>query len=171
MTIGTLPSETNTIVFLNIVCNQLYSLCILAGFLFLPRGYMLVGTLATLFVGPALVLLLLGSVGLILLAFAIYPISSVLTMWTVFFLTSRLAQVLGRYLGLDQDKDGDCDLLDLLHYAAATKLGIRLGLPQLYRMLHESTMDPFKEIHRRLDEIQNSTRSLDNSLNSAKKNG
>jgi hypothetical protein len=62
-------------------------------------------------------------------------------------------------------------MLDLLHYAASTKWGSRLGLPQLYRMLHESTMDPFKEIHRRLDEIQNSTRSLDVSLNSAKKNG
>jgi hypothetical protein len=169
MTIGQLPNEANTIVMLNIICNLLYSLGILIGFVYLPRTYMLIGTLATLFIGPALVLLLLGSLALILIAFSVYPITSVLSMWTFFFLTSKVAQVLGRHLGLDQDKDGDCDMLDILHYAASTKWGMQLGLPKLYKMLHESTMDPFQAIHRRLDEIQDSTRSLDESLNSPKK--
>ena len=169
MTVGTFPNEENTIVFLNLVCNLLYGISILAGFIFLPRGKMLIGTLATLFVGPAMVLLLLGSVGLLLAAFALYPVTSVFSMWLFFFLKSQLAQVLGRKLGLDRDSDGDCDSLDLLHCAASTKWGILLGLPKLHKILHESMMDPFQEIYRRLDELQHGMQSLDNSLHSVKK--
>jgi hypothetical protein len=166
MTVGKLPNEEATIVFLNMVCNLLYGISILAGFRFLPRGGMLIGTLVTLFVGPALVLILLGAAVLMLAAFAVYPVTSVFSIWVSFFLTSQLAQVMGRRLGLDHDGDGDVDMLDLLHYAASTKWGKILGLSKLHKMLHESTMNPFQEIHRRLDEIQHSTRSLDISLKS-----
>lgn len=169
MTVGTFPNKENTIVFLNLVCNLLYGISILAGFIYLPRGKILIGTLATLFVGPALVLILLGSVGLILAAFAVYPVTSVSSMWLFFFLKSQMAQVLGRKLGLDHDSDGDCDSLDLLHCVASTKWGSLLGLPKLHKILHESMMDPFQEIYRRLDEIQHGIKSLDMSLNKAKK--
>lgn len=165
MTIGTMPNEENTIFLLNILCNLLYATSILIGFLLLPRGTMLIGTLVTLFVGPVLVLILLGSAALIVAAFAVYPMASVLSMWLFFFLTSQMAQVICRKLGLDRDKDGVCNLLDLLHFAASTKWGTMIGLPQLYHLLHESTKDPFQEIHRRLDGIERSTKSLDQNLN------
>jgi hypothetical protein len=160
MTIGKLPDERSTIIFLNMLCNILYGVAVLAGFLFLPRGYMLIGTALTIFIGPALILVLLGAVVLILVVFALYPVISVSSMLVFFFLTSQIAQVMGRRLGLDHDKDGDVDMLDLLSYAASTKWGKVLGLPKLHRMLNESMMDPFQEIHRRLDEIQRSTRTL-----------
>jgi len=168
MTVGKLPDEKSTIILINMVCNLLYALSILLGFLFLPRGYMLVGTAVTLFVGPALILILLGTVALMLVAFAIYPVISVFSMWVLFFLTSHLAQVLGRRLGLDHDGDGDVDMLDVLSYAASTKWGQWIGLPKLHKMLNESSMDPFQEINRRLDEIQDSTQALGNGRRSTK---
>jgi tetrahydromethanopterin S-methyltransferase subunit G len=123
---------------------------------------MLVCTLLTLFVGPALVFVILGSAILVLAAFAVYPIISVMVIWLGFFFTSQLAQAIGRKLGLDKDKDGDVDFLDVLHYAAySTQWGKSIGLPKLYKMLNDSTMDPFREIHRRLDEIQHNMDSVD----------
>ena len=86
MTVGKLPNEETFVVSLNMICNLLYGVAILVGFLLLPRGFMLLGTLATIFVGPALVLILLGSTALVAAAFALYPVASVLTLWLFFFL-------------------------------------------------------------------------------------
>lgn len=154
MTIGKLPDEASFVTMLNMVCNLLYSLAVLGGFVFLPRGYMLVGAVVTLFIGPALILILIGILAVSLAAFTVYPMASVATMWLVFFLTSQLAQVLGRKLGLDQDKDGDVDWLDFVHYLGNTTVGKYIGLDKLHQMLKDANMDPFQEIHRRLDEIE-----------------
>jgi len=158
MTIGKLPDQQTFVVALNMICNLLYCTCILFGFLLLPRGYMLFGTLATLLVGPALILILLGTVGLLAIGFCLYPMASVISMWLVFFLSSQLFQVLGRKLGLDADEDGDVDFLDLLHCAARTKWGQWIGLPKLHEALNQASMDPFQEIKKRLDAIHNDTR-------------
>jgi hypothetical protein len=160
MTIGTLPNEENTIVFLSTICNTLYGLSVLFGFLFLPRGPMLVATLCTLWLGPALVLLLLGCVGAVVAAFALYPIASVTVMLAWFFLTSKIAQTLGKRYGLDHDKDGDVDWLDCLHFFAETDLGTSIGLMRLHDLLNSATQDPFQEIHHRLNEIDRNTREI-----------
>jgi hypothetical protein len=124
MTIGHLPEEHSMIALINVICNVLYGIFVVCGFWFLPRGVMLFGTLATLYVGPALVLVLLGSIGLALAAFAFYPVTSVVVVWLFFFSTSHLAQAIGRRLGLDFDGDGDIDFLDILHVAATTRWGV-----------------------------------------------
>lgn len=167
MTVGKLPDEPTFIVFLNYICNVLYGLAILSGFLVLPRGPMLMATILTIFTGPALVLVLLGCMVAMMAAFAMYPVLSVLTLWMFFFLTSQLAQVIGRRLGLDHDGDGDVDFLDLLSYAASTKWGKLLGIPIMHSMLNEATGDPFQEIRRRLDEIQESTSQITLAANTA----
>jgi hypothetical protein len=48
-------------------------------------------------------------------AFAVYPVQSVLFLWTWFSLTSQVAQALGKYLGIETDKDGDVHMLDFLY--------------------------------------------------------
>jgi hypothetical protein len=156
MTFGTkLPNEQDSIIMLNMLCNILYSLSILLGFVFLPRGIMLLLTLVTLLIGPALVLFLLGCLAMIVVAFSLFPMRSVMCLWLYFFLTSKVAQILGRRLGLDHDGDGDVDLLDILHYASTTRWGKTFGiLPKLHDLLNRSAMDPFQAIHRRLDQIQ-----------------
>jgi energy-coupling factor transporter transmembrane protein EcfT len=161
MLYGAIPSEAAVIVLLNTLCNLLYCGTVLLCFIFLPHGYVLLATtLVTVLVGPALALVVLAVLGGIVVAFALYPLTSVLFLWTVFFLTSHCAQVLGKSLGLDVDKDGNVDLMDLLHYLATKPLGRAVGLPRLYRLLKESSLNPFDQINRRLDELQQSTRSL-----------
>ena len=160
MTIGALPNEQNTIVLLSTVCNLLYGLCVLFGFLFLPRGPMLFATLATLWVGPALVLILLGTTAALLAAFALYPITSVAVMCTWFFVTSRMAQTLGKRWGLDSDNDGDVDWLDVLHVFAKTDFGQSLGMMKLHDILNQANQDPFQEIHHKLNDIDRHTKEL-----------
>ena len=77
---------------------------------------MLIITLLTLYLGPAIVLIVIGLFGASIAAFAVYPVHSVLFPWTWFFLTSQIAQALGKYLGLDRDKDGDVDMLDFVFF-------------------------------------------------------
>jgi hypothetical protein len=153
MTGRKLPDERSTIAFISTVCNVLYGICVWFGFMFLDRTYMLLGTLLTLYVGPAIILVFLGFVGGALAAFAVYPIVSVLVMWILFFLSSQIAQTLGKYLGCDSDDDGEIDYLDLLHWAASKRLGKLLGIPAVYKFLNKLQTDPFVEMHKRLDRI------------------
>jgi hypothetical protein len=163
MIVGKLPDEHSAILLLSTLCNVLYGMFVVVGFLFLPRGFMLFGTLATLYFGPAMVLILLGSIGVAFAAFALYPITSVVGVWCFFFLISPLAQTIGRKLGLDHDKDGDVDFLDILHLVSETRWGKAIGLHKFHDMLNEATRDPFQEIHRRLDEIHASIRQVSSS--------
>jgi hypothetical protein len=72
MTMGKLPNEQSTIALLSTLCNVLYSASIWFGLLLLPMDYMLILTLLTFYVGPAMILLLLGALALTLVAFAVY---------------------------------------------------------------------------------------------------
>lgn len=157
MSVGSLPNEKDTIVLVSTICNVLYGISILIGFLFFRRGPMLMFSIATLWIGPALVLIILGSLGLMLAAFALYPMTSVSVMILFFFLKSQVAQTLGKRFGLDSDQDGDVDWLDLMHVLAKTELGGAIGLLELHDFLHQCKEDPFKEIHRRLDRIHENT--------------
>ena len=157
MTLGKLPDESTFVAVLNVACNFMYCTSILLGFLLLPRNYMLIGTLVTLVVGPALILILIGMVGLLAVSFGLYPIPSVISIWIIFFSTSQMFQVLGRRLGLDVDGDGDVDVLDLLQCAARTSWGRWLGLPKLHHTLNQATINHWQEIKQRLDEILNRT--------------
>lgn len=165
MTIGTLPNETNTIVLLSTLCNILYGISVLFGFLFLPRGPMLLASLATLWIGPGLVLILLGSIACVVAAFAMYPITSVAVMCAVFFLTSKLGQTIGKRLGLDSDGDGDVDWLDVLHFMARTEIGSSVGLMRVHELLNQANQDPFQEIHHRLNDIDQNTKTIGSSRN------
>uniref|UniRef100_A0A7S0ASG7 EF-hand domain-containing protein n=1 Tax=Minutocellus polymorphus TaxID=265543 RepID=A0A7S0ASG7_9STRA len=149
-----LPDERTTIAALSTLSNVLYGCSILIGFLVFPRGTMLIWTLMTLYIGPAFILLFIGAHVALLVAFAMYPVTSVLCIWLWFFFTSQCAQVIGKYLGLDRDKDGDVDVLDLIHYLAQTKPGKYIGLEKLHDKLNKMSMDPFQAIHNRLDRIQ-----------------
>jgi len=157
MTVGSLPSEKTTIVLVSTICNVLYGISILIGFLFFRRGPMLVFSIATLWIGPALVLIILGSLGLMVAAFALYPMASVSVMILFFFMKSQVAQTLGKRFGLDSDQDGDVDWLDLMYVLANTELGESIGLLELHDFLHQCKLDPFKEIHLRLDRIHENT--------------
>lgn len=158
-----LPDEQSTIAMISTVCNVLYGITVFFGFMLLRRDYMLLITILTLYIGPAIVLILIALVGASLAAFALYPVYSVLAMWTFFFLTSQVAQALGKYLGLDADKDGDVDMLDFVYWASTTKVGKFVGLPGIYTMLNECTRDPFQEITRRLDALAEKVQSINNS--------
>lgn len=142
----------------------MYCTTVLVSFLIFPRGLVLFGTLCTIFVGPALALVVLGAIALVIGAFALYPLASVLTMWLIFFLTSQCAQVIGKRLGLDVDEDGDVNMLDLLHFLSNRPFGRAIGLPRLYSILKESSLNPFDQINRRLDDLQQSTRSLGDNI-------
>ena len=160
MALGTsLPDEQSTIAIISTVCNVLYGFLIWGGFIFMRRDYMLVVTMLTLYIGPAIVLVIIGLLGASVAAFAVYPVQSVLFLWTWFFLTSQVAQALGKYLGLDSDKDGDVDMLDFVHWASQTRLGRWIGLPRLYTMLNECSRDPFQEINKRLDALMDKVNS------------
>jgi len=163
MTVGSLPSEKDAIVLVSTLCNVLYCISILIGFIFFRRGPMLAFSIATLWIGPALVLMILGFLGLMVVGFALYPIISVSLMISCFFLTSQLGQTLGVRFGLDSDQDGDVDWLDLIHAMAKTELGKSMGLLKVYEFFHQATQDPFKEIHRRLDSIHENTTEMNNS--------
>lgn len=168
MLVGGLPSEDATIVFLNALCNLLYGISIFVGFLLFPRGYMLVVSLLTLFIGPAVILVAIGVSAGVLVAFTTYPVVSVLVMWTFFFLTSKIAQVLGRKCGLDHDGDGDVDLLDLLHWLAQTRVGRALDLAEVHAMFNDSSLEPLREINRKLLDIQSETQTIGKRLSGRK---
>ena len=149
-----LPDERTTIIALSTLSNVLYGCSVLIGFIVFPRGQMLIWTLVTLYIGPAFILLFIGAHIALLVAFAMYPVTSVLCIWLWFFCTSQIAQQIGKYWGLDQDKDGDVDVMDLIHYLSQTKLGRYIGLETLHDKLNKMSMDPFQAIHNRLDLIQ-----------------
>lgn len=67
------------------------------------------------YIGPAIVVVIIGLLGASVAAFAVYPVQSVLFLWTWFSLTSQVAQALGKYLGIETDKDGDVHMLDFLY--------------------------------------------------------
>ena len=149
-----LPDERTTIIALSTLSNVLYGCSVLIGFIVFPRGQMLIWTLVTLYIGPAFILLFIGAHIALLVAFAMYPVTSVLCIWLWFFCTSQIAQQIGKYWGLDQDKDGDVDVMDLIHYLSQSKLGRYIGLETLHDKLNKMSMDPFQAIHNRLDLIQ-----------------
>ena len=95
-----------TITILSTICNLLYCVAILLAFLgvgHVSRTTVLVCTLLTIYIGPAIVLIGFAVLLGVLAAFALYPISSVLSIWLWFFLTSQAAQIIGHRLGLDMD--------------------------------------------------------------------
>ena len=158
MMTGYALNKQGTIAFISTTCNVLYGYWILKGFLgsgplgSLPRTRMLLFTLLTLYVGPAMVLLVLGAAGAIVGCFAFYPMRSVMAMWSYFFLTSKAWHALGVRLGLDQDKDGDVDLSDVIKWASMRPWGRALRLHVLHAALNHDD-NPIETILRKLDRL------------------
>lgn len=151
MTIGNLDRET-VVTFVTWSCNVIYGSLVTVGFLVLPRTSMLIFTLLTLYVGPAMVLVVLGCCGGVLAAFALYPVTSVAVVWLVFFVKSKAFQALGLYYGLDADKDGDVDWLDVVEVLGRTKIGKVCKLDVLHNALNQK---PFQEeVLAKLHEIE-----------------
>ena len=109
MTLGFVPKQADFVVATSTLCNLLYVMMLVGGFFMLPRTRMLVITLLTFAVGPALVLIATGATGAFLALAAFRPMYTALAIWIVAFLSSRIFQSVAVYLGLDQDNDGDVD--------------------------------------------------------------
>lgn len=146
-------NEESTVLLVSSLCNVLYGIFVLVGFWLLPRERMLLITALTVYIGPALILLFIGGFVLLIVSFALYPVSAVFAVWVWFFLSSHLAQVIGKYLGLDDDEDGNVDILDLLHYFAKMSWGECIGLLKLHAYLKQIRKDPLEEIRERLDDL------------------
>jgi hypothetical protein len=128
-----------TITILSTICNLLYCVAILLAFLgvgHVSRTTVLVCTLLTIYIGPAIVLIGFAALMGVLAAFALYPICSVLSIWLWFFLTSQAAQIIGHRLGLDMDKDGDVDSFDVLAWASKQWWGKYFWLEHVHGVLN-----------------------------------
>lgn len=124
--------EQGTIVALSVVCNVVYCTLMLIGFSSLPREFMIKVGLLTILIGPAVVLLLLAFLGATIVCMALYPGYFVLLIWIIDFVKGELVQRVGKYLGLDQDNDGDVDLEDIFLFFANSSLGRSLGLKEVH---------------------------------------
>lgn len=169
MTIGHF-NEENTILIVSSLCNAFYAILILIGFLILPRERMLIIAALTLYIGPVIILLGLGIGLLIIGCFAFYPVYSVLIIWIWFFFTSQIAQIIGKYLGLDTDDDGNVNILDLLYYCSTTRWGKTIGLHKLHStiMTYTTKTNPFEEIIQRLHQIDQKLSNDENNVTKQK---
>jgi hypothetical protein len=167
LTTGLQLDKQATVALVSTLCNVLYCLLILGGFLgcgplgVLGRQRMLAFTVLSLYVGPALVLIFLAAGGGVLALFALFPMSSVVAITICFFLTSTVANRVGVALGLDQDKDGDVDFADVVKWAALRPWGRALRLDLLHAVLNhvlnersamEQALAKLERIDRKLDE-------------------
>mmetsp|Transcript_13825 Transcript_13825/g.42841 ORF Transcript_13825/g.42841 Transcript_13825/m.42841 type:complete len:286 (-) Transcript_13825:184-1041(-) len=154
LTLGIRYNERSALYVVSTLCNWLYGCAVFWGFVVFPRGRMLAMTALTFPVGPSIVLVLLGGVAGINVAFATRPMASVALLWILWFLPSKIAQKLGLYMGLDADGDGDVDVLDVLAALAATRVGAALRLQALHVFLNRPRPHPFAELFERLDRLE-----------------
>jgi hypothetical protein len=158
---STVFDEETIVLYVSWICNVLYGLLIVLGFWILPRERMLFITIATAYVGPALILIGIGGIFYCITCLALYPLTSISVIWIWFFLTSRLAQLIGLYYGLDSDNDGDVDLFDLLHYLATrTRIGQQLRLHKLHTYFNNRPKNPFDELHDKIDSLTHKINTL-----------
>jgi len=122
----------STVWTLSVVCNVIYCLLMLAGFLVVPRNVMLFVGLFTATIGPALVLVILGTLSVALACMAVYPMWTVMSVWTFFFVQSHFFQRVGILLGLDVNGDGQVDFWDWVDWLASKRVGKMLGLASLH---------------------------------------
>jgi len=115
--------------------NIVYVGLMLYGFARLPANFMLVLGLLTLFIGPLIAgwAMRILAAGFSTAAYA--PVVIIVTAWMVVFLKSALFQTFALALGLDQDRDGDVDGMDVLHWFASTRCGQWLYLADVHRVL------------------------------------
>jgi len=154
MSLGFVPKEADFVAFVSTLCNVLYVCMTLVGFLLLPQDTMLIITVLTFAVGPALVLVMLGAIMAFLALSALYPMVMTTFLCTGFLFSSRLFQVVGKYLGLDQDKDGDVDWLDLVAWASRKPVGQALRLNVLHKVFNTRRNATPEHILERLDQLE-----------------
>ncbi len=167
LTLGYRYDEDTAVYLVASLCNWLYGVFVLWGFAKFSRSRMLVFVALTFPVGPSIVLILLGLLAGLQLCFITNPSASVGTIWVLFFLPSQLAQRIGIYLGLDKDKDGDVDILDLLDCVARTPVGRVLRLNHVHSYLNAPRHNPFDDLVRRLDRIDSKVSAAPGKLNLA----
>lgn len=157
-TFGVSLDERSTVAGVTLLCNFLYVVIVLSLVLVVPRAHWLVGTAATFFVGPAVVLAILGCIVGSLVVFALYPMTSVAAVWLACFLQSRLFQQIGLRLELDVDHDGDVDSMDIVKALAKTRLGRRLKLDAIHQFLNtvqaKTTQARLETIESKIDDIK-----------------
>lgn len=155
--LGIEVDEIKALYFVTFLCNIAYGVLVLVGFLTMPRNKMLWLTAATVLVGPSIILVIVACVAAGLAACALYPRTSVASLWLVFFLQSKAFQAMGKRLNLDHDGDGDVDTWDVLSALAKTKIGALLRLDKAHSFLNSffksSTVDRLESIEQKLDEL------------------
>ena len=154
MTLGFVPKHDDFVIAVSTLCNLLYVMMLVGGFLVMPRDRMLIITVLTFAVGPALVLIAIGATGAFLALAAFRPMYMALAIWIVAFLSSRIFQSVAVYLGLDQDNDGDVDWLDIVAWAATTKAGKALGLDAVHRALNARRNATITCVLERIDKLE-----------------
>mmetsp|Transcript_23679 Transcript_23679/g.71015 ORF Transcript_23679/g.71015 Transcript_23679/m.71015 type:complete len:245 (-) Transcript_23679:29-763(-) len=153
LTLGYRYDEDTAVYVVASLCNWLYGVLVLWGFATYSRSRMLVLVALTFPIGPSIVLIFLGALAGLQLLFVARPMASVAALWVLFFLPSQLAQRLGLWLGLDADRDGDVDVLDVLDFFAETRLGVLLRLRGVHTYLNAPHHNPFDHVIARLDRI------------------
>eukprot|EP00291_Cryptomonas_curvata_P027303 CAMPEP_0172162414 /NCGR_PEP_ID=MMETSP1050-20130122/6657_1 /TAXON_ID=233186 /ORGANISM="Cryptomonas curvata, Strain CCAP979/52" /LENGTH=246 /DNA_ID=CAMNT_0012832399 /DNA_START=111 /DNA_END=847 /DNA_ORIENTATION=+ len=178
VTTGYSFDEKLTIYCVSILCNVLYCLTMLIGFIFLPRDLMLLIGLFTATIGPSLVLFILGTIAISILFMAFYPMYTVAIIWSFNFIRSHFMQKLALTLELDVDGDGTVNWSDAIAWAGKTKWGSRLGMNFLHdQLLYFRTKSVTEFISERIDQQEEkiikhieriiSSRSADSSESSA----
>lgn len=129
--------------------NVLFVVAVAVGFAVLPRRLMLILGGIGLFFGSFVAQLGLQALGGALFLSAYIPGLMVLLIWVGAFMTSRTAQRLGIWLGLDIDNDGDVDLKDLFVECC------RQFSPDIHAELVKTRRkQPYEQLAERLERIE-----------------
>ena len=136
------------------ISNIIFVGTVALGYLLLPRQVMIYVGLVGLFVGPVAIQALLKVLGFGFAAAAYVPGLMVLLMWIVAFATSKTAQRLGLWLGLDKDEDGDVDWEDVLE-ALVNRVSPTVSQECKVSLAAKRKRNPrIKDVADRLDKIE-----------------
>ncbi len=166
--VGIKLDEQSTVLVVSVICNLLYCTAILLGFLWFDRNLMLVVVLLTFAIGPVIIFVILGLGVAFIVLMAFCPMITVAGIWFFHFLHSNAIQNLGKWLKLDEDKDGTVDIADFVAWAAEKWWGKWLGMTllkseidaarakSLDAIIKKCIDSKFKELSAKIDELKKS---------------
>jgi hypothetical protein len=117
-TTGKQISEYTLILLLRISCNTLYLVTIIAGFMVLPKNVMIFIGIMTSVIGPLIALVIIGVFFGTVALFIYAPVTCMNAICLSVWLGGPMGQRILKSMGLDKDKDGDVDMIDILRIMA-----------------------------------------------------